>query len=62
MMLCMFGATETVEMPDGSGETLLNWNGVNDLWLSVTNNIIQRPGCDLVLHQGVQSIPVNLLH
>ncbi|NOX75806.1 MAG: hypothetical protein GXP17_04170 [Gammaproteobacteria bacterium] len=31
---------------------LLNWNGVNDLWLSATNNIYHQPGCDLVLHDS----------
>lgn len=34
------------------GEELLNWNGVNDIWLSATNNIYQEPGCDLVLHHS----------
>jgi len=24
---------------------LLNWNGVNDLWLSAANNIYHQPGC-----------------
>ena len=31
---------------------LLNWNGVNDLWLSAENNTYQEPGCDLVLHHS----------
>ncbi|MCF6239248.1 MAG: hypothetical protein L3J79_10670, partial [Candidatus Marinimicrobia bacterium] len=31
---------------------LLNWNGVNDLWLSATNNVYHQPGCDLVLHDS----------
>ncbi len=31
---------------------LLNWNGVNDLWLSAANNIYHQPGCDLVLHDS----------
>ncbi len=52
---------ETITVPDGKGTTLANWNGVNDLWLSVTNNLIQRPGCDLVLHKGTQSVPVSTL-
>ena len=34
------------------GEKLLNWNGVNDIWLSATNNVYQQPGCDLVLHHS----------
>ena len=34
------------------GEDLLNWNGVNDIWLSAANNIYQEPGCDLVLHHS----------
>ncbi len=29
-----------------------NWNGVNDLWLSASNNIYQQPGCDLMLHRS----------
>ncbi|MCF6324801.1 MAG: Ig-like domain-containing protein [Gammaproteobacteria bacterium] len=33
-------------------EDLLNWNGVNDLWLSATNNVYHQPGCDLVLHDS----------
>ena len=36
----------------GNGKTLLNWNGVNDMWLSASNNIYQQPGCDLVLHHS----------
>jgi len=31
---------------------LLNWNGVNDIWLSASNNVYQQPGCDLVLHHS----------
>ena len=31
---------------------LLNWNGINDIWLSAANNIYQQPGCDLVLHHS----------
>ncbi len=31
---------------------LLNWGGVNDIWLSAANNIYQQPGCDLVLHHS----------
>ena len=33
-------------------DDLLNWNGVNDLWLSASNNIYHQPGCDLVLHDS----------
>jgi len=33
-------------------EDLLNWNGVNDLWLSASNNVYHQPGCDLVLHDS----------
>ncbi len=33
------------------GKPLLNWNGVNDIWLSASNNIYHQPGCDLVLHK-----------
>jgi len=33
-------------------ENLLNWNGVNDLWLSASNNVYHQPGCDLVLHDS----------
>jgi len=33
-------------------QELLNWNGVNDLWLSAGNNIYHQPGCDLVLHHS----------
>jgi hypothetical protein len=35
----------------GRGEQL-NWNGVNDYWLSAANNFYQQPGCDLVLHHS----------
>ncbi len=49
---------DNVVIPDGSGDTLMNWNGVNDIWVSATNNIYQLPGCDLVLHKGTQAIPV----
>ena len=31
---------------------LNNWNGVNDMWLSASNNTYQQPGCDLVLHHS----------
>ena len=34
------------------GISLLNWNGVNDMWLSASNNIYHQPGCDLVLHHS----------
>ena len=33
-------------------KSLLNWNGINDMWLSASNNIYQQPGCDLVLHHS----------
>ena len=33
-------------------ESMLNWNGVNDMWLSVSNNVYHQPGCDLVLHRA----------
>ena len=33
-------------------QDLLNWNGVNDLWLSAANNVYHQPGCDLVLHDS----------
>ncbi len=33
-------------------QQLLNWNGVNDLWLSANNNVYHQPGCDLVLHDS----------
>lgn len=51
---------EPVVRPDGSTETLLNWNGVNDLWLSASNNIYQEPGCDLVLHHSDPAFGGNL--
>jgi hypothetical protein len=44
-------AKEPVIHP-GLGESLLNWNGANDIWLSAANNIYQEPGCDLVLHHS----------
>lgn len=40
---------EPVRMPDGNEYG--NWNGVNDIWLSASNNLYQQPGCDLVLHR-----------
>ena len=43
---------EPIKRPNGDGSELLNWNGVNDLWLSSSNNIYQQPGCDLVLHKS----------
>ena len=43
---------EPVIKPDETAEPLLNWNGVNDLWLDASNNIYQQPGCDLVLHHS----------
>ncbi len=51
---------DNVVIPDASGNTLMNWNGVNDIWVSATNNIYQLPGCDLVLHKGTQAIPVTV--
>ncbi len=56
---CPRGLDEVV-IPDGSGNTLMNWNGVNDIWISATNNIYQLPGCDLVLHKGTQAVPVEI--
>jgi len=44
-------AKEPVISPD-DGRAFLNWNGVNDIWLSASNNIYQEPGCDLVLHHS----------
>ena len=35
-----------------TGEKLLNWNGVNDIWIDASNNIYQQPGCDLMLHHS----------
>jgi len=45
---------EPVLRPTSSGipQQLLNWNGVNDLWLSANNNVYHQPGCDLVLHDS----------
>ncbi len=44
---------EPVLRPTNSGTfPLLNWNGVNDLWLSASNNTYHQPGCDLVLHHS----------
>lgn len=39
-------------MHPGTGESLLNWNGVNDMWLEAANNVYHQPGCDLVLHHA----------
>lgn len=52
-------AREPVVHP-GLGESLLNWNGVNDIWLSAANNIYQEPGCDLVLHHSDPSYNAGL--
>ena len=41
---------EPVNMKDQ--DSVLNWNGVNDLWLSAANNVYHQPGCDLVLHHS----------
>ncbi len=43
-------AKETVSR--NGKENMLNWNGVNDLWLSASNNVYHQPGCDLVLHDS----------
>ncbi|MCF6318529.1 MAG: hypothetical protein L3J83_04485, partial [Proteobacteria bacterium] len=44
---------EPVLRPNSNGvQELLNWNGVNDIWLSATNNVYHQPGCDLVLHDS----------
>lgn len=40
-------------------KSLLNWNGVNDMWLSASNNIYQQPGCDLVLHHSNSPLPLG---
>lgn len=53
-------AREPVIYPNGSNEPLLNWNGVNDMWLSAANNIYQQPGCDLVLHHSDPTYGGNL--
>jgi len=51
---------EPVLRPSSSGvQELLNWNGVNDLWLSAANNVYHQPGCDLVLHDS-SMIPGDL--
>jgi len=34
------------------GQEMFNWNGVNDIWLSASNNVSHQPGCDLVLHHS----------
>jgi len=55
-------AKEPVIRPDGRNTPLLNWNGVNDIWLSATNNVYQEPGCDLVLHHsklGYKGLPLG---
>jgi len=36
------------------GQALFNWNGVNDMWLSASNNMYHQPGCDLMLHHSAQ--------
>lgn len=41
-----------IARPSMPSETLQNWNGVNDVFLSATNNVYQAPGCDLVLHHS----------
>ncbi len=43
---------EPMIRPDGASAAMLNWGGVNDVWLSAANNIYQQPGCDLVMHHS----------
>lgn len=49
---CPRGKEPVLRPTSGTPVPLLNWNGVNDLWLSATNNIYHQPGCDLVLHDS----------
>lgn len=48
---CPRGREVTVYYGD-KPQVLLNWNGVNDVWIDGTNNIHHQPGCDLVLHHS----------
>ncbi len=49
---CPRGKEPVLRPTSSAPEPLLNWNGVNDLWLSAINNIYHQPGCDLVLHDS----------
>ena len=49
---CPRGKEPVWRPSSGAPRPLLNWNGVNDLWLSANNNIYHQPGCDLVLHDS----------
>ncbi len=49
---CPRGKEPVLRPRGGPPEALLNWNGVNDLWLSAANNVYHQPGCDLVLHRS----------
>jgi len=49
---CPRGKEPVLRPSSGTPVQLLNWNGVNDLWLSATNNVYHQPGCDLVLHDS----------
>ncbi|NOX75393.1 MAG: hypothetical protein GXP17_01950, partial [Gammaproteobacteria bacterium] len=49
---CPRGKEPVMRPSSGTPAPLLNWNGVNDLWLSASNNIYHQPGCDLVLHRS----------
>jgi len=49
---CPRGKEPVLRPTSGAPQELLNWNGVNDLWLSALNNIYHQPGCDLVLHDS----------
>ncbi len=49
---CPRGKEPVLRPTSGAPQQLLNWNGVNDLWLSANNNVYHQPGCDLVLHDS----------
>jgi len=49
---CPRGKEPVLRPKAGAPDPLLNWNGVNDLWLSASNNVYHQPGCDLVLHDS----------
>ncbi len=49
---CPRGKEPVLRPRSGAPDSLLNWNGVNDLWLSASNNVYHQPGCDLVLHDS----------
>ncbi len=42
-----------------AGKEMFNWNGVNDIWLSASNNVYHQPGCDLVLHHSSPSYSLD---